>query len=347
MAPSLKIGLIGCGHIGRMVHLQNLRRMPGVEVVALAEADAQSLEAARTLVPRAAAFADYRELLERPEVDGVIVCLPNALHAEAASAALRSGKHLYLEKPLALTLDEGRELLVAWRGSDRVAMIGFSYRFNPLHLEVRRQLRLGRLGELVGARSVFTTAPHVAPAWKQTRRTGGGVLLDLASHHADLVRFWFGLNVREVRATVESQRSEGDCATLDLRLEGGALVQSFFATGAVDDDRFEIYGRAGKLSLDRYKSRSVRITGAKPALLQHVADAWDRIPRTRFAWDKLLSPTREPSFGLALAHFVEAARNGRQASPNFEDGFHSLAVILAAEESARTGRPTPVSPLPE
>jgi predicted dehydrogenase len=335
--------------MGGVVHLNNLRRLPHVEVVALAEPDAQRREAAKRLIPRASVFADYHELLDQPEIKAAIVCLPNALHAEAAIATLQSGKHLYLEKPLAVDLEDGRKLLEAWRRSGQVAMIGFSYRFNPLHLEVRRHLRAGLLGELIGARSVFTTAPHRVTEWKQTRHTGGGALLDLASHHVDLVRFWFGKEVIEVRAAVVSQRAEADCATLDLRLADGVLVQSFFSTGSVDDDRFEIYGRAGKLSLDRYNSWSVETTDVRGASgpLQRLSKALAWIPRSRFAVNKLLAPGREPSFAAAMAHFVAAAQSGQQASPNFEDGFHSLAVIIAAEESARTGRPVPVSPLPE
>jgi myo-inositol 2-dehydrogenase/D-chiro-inositol 1-dehydrogenase len=345
MAP-LRIGLIGCGHMGGVVHLNILRRLPNVEVVAVAEPDAQRREAASQQVPRATAFADYHKLLERSEIDATIICLPNALHAEAATAALQSGKHLYLEKPLAINLDDGRQLLDTWRHSERVMMIGFNYRFNPLHQEVRRYLQAEKLGELIGVRSVFTTAPHRMPEWKQRRQSGGGALLDLASHHVDLVRFWFNEEVIEVRASVRSQRVEADTATLELRLANGLLVQSFFSMSSVDDDRFEIYGRSGKLSLDRYNSWTVEITSPKrnPSLFRRFSQAVARLPRSRFAINKLFAQANEPSFAAALAHFVTAARNGGPASPDFDDGFRSLAVIIAAEESARTGGPVALRP---
>jgi len=168
--PPLRIGLIGCGHMGRVVHLNILRRLPQVEVVALAEPDAQRRKAASRKVPRAAVFADYHELLHRSEIDATVICLPNALHAEAATATLQSGKHLYLEKPLAINLDDGRKLLDVWRRSGQVAMIGFSYRFNPLHQQVRRHIQAGRLGELIAVRSAATckrrrssSGPGLAP----------------------------------------------------------------------------------------------------------------------------------------------------------------------------------------
>ncbi|HEV2715752.1 MAG TPA: Gfo/Idh/MocA family oxidoreductase [Terriglobales bacterium] len=345
----LRIGLIGCGHMGRFVHLNILRRLPQVEVVALAESDAQRRKAASRKVPRAAAFADYHELLDRSEIDATVICLPNALHAEAATAALQSGKHLYLEKPIAINLDDGRKLLEVWRRSGRVAMIGFSYRFNPLHQQVRRHIQAGRLGELIAVRSVFTTAPHLVPEWKQRRASGGGALLDLASHHVDLVRFWFDQRPLEVHATIKSERVEADTATLELRFANGLVIQSFFSMSSVDDDRFEIYGRNGKLSLDRYNSWAVQITSLtrSPSAFHRFSQAVAWLPRSRFAISKLFAQANEPSFAAALAHFVTAARNGAPASPDFEDGFQSLAVIIAAEESARTGHSVPLAPFPE
>ena len=188
---ALRIGLIGCGHMGRNVHLNNLRRLPQVNVVALAEPAAELRQAASQQAPGAAAFADYRELLERPEINAVVICLPNALHAEAATAALQTGRHVYLEKPLAINLEDGRKLLATWRDSGLVGMIGFNYRFNPLHQEVRRYLQTGQLGELVSVRSVFTTTPRRAPEWKQNegkrRRRAAGCGLTSCRPRALLV----------------------------------------------------------------------------------------------------------------------------------------------------------------
>jgi UDP-N-acetylglucosamine 3-dehydrogenase len=334
---ALRIALIGCGHVGRVVHLNNLLRMPQAEVVALAEQDGHRLKEASRMAPHAALFSDYRELLDRSKIDATIICLPNALHSEATIAALNSGKHVYLEKPLAINLEDGRKLLDAWRRSGRVGMIGFSYRFNPLHQDLRRRLRAGELGELVGVRSIFTTPPHRVALWKQKRSSGGGALLDLGSHHIDLVRFWFNEEVRQVRANVRSQQFEADTATLELRLSNGLLVESFFSMCSVDDDRFEIYGRKGKLSLDRYNSWAVEITSQNCNSFRRFSQAMAWLPRSGFAIRKFLRKGREPSFAAALKHFVSAAQTGEQVRPDFEDGFHSLAVIIAAEESAKIG----------
>src|SRR5262245_25838070 len=112
---NLKVGLIGCGRISQWVHMGNLARLPNVEIGALAEGDADRREAAAHQVPKAAVFSDYHELLEMRDVDAVIICLPNALHAQAGIAAMERGKHVYLEKPLATSLAEGRRVVEAWR----------------------------------------------------------------------------------------------------------------------------------------------------------------------------------------------------------------------------------------
>ena len=153
--PPLKIGVVGCGHIGRLVHCESLRRLPNVEITGLADADPIQLQSARSQFPGVRAFADYVELLGQPDIEAVVICLPNALHAVAAIEAFERGKHVYLEKPLAVALDEGRAAVDAWRRAGRVGMIGFNYRLNPLHQQMRSHIRDGAIGELIGARSLW------------------------------------------------------------------------------------------------------------------------------------------------------------------------------------------------
>lgn len=340
----LRIGLIGCGHIGRLVHLETLRRLPNAHVVSLADTEADSLKVAHGRMPGARTFTDYRTLLDAEDIDAVVICLPNALHAEAAISALERNKHVYLEKPIAGSLAEGQAVLEAWRRSGRVGMIGFNYRFNPLHREMRRRIQSGAIGQPVGMRSVWTTAAQRLPAWKAARVTGGGVLLDLSSHHFDLIRFWFDQDIVEVHANVRSERSEDDTAAVQARLANGLLVQSFFSLSSIEDEQFEIYGSTGKLSFHRFKSWDVELERpqARSVARRFLGRAISALPRTRFVLNKLRSPGLEPSFSAALAEFVSAAQRGEQIHPDLNDGFKSLALVIAAEESARLG--TPVKP---
>jgi myo-inositol 2-dehydrogenase/D-chiro-inositol 1-dehydrogenase len=336
----LKIGLMGCGRIAELVHLPILTHLPDVELVALAEVDPGRLEKTNHLVPKAITFDNYEKLLEMKEVEAVVICLPNALHAKATITALEQGKHVYLEKPLATSLDDARKVLEAWKHSGKIGMMGYNYRFNELYQVTKQHLQAGRLGKLVGARSIFSTTGENLADWLQTRLTGGGVLLDLASHHIDLIRFFFGQEVREVFASVRSLHGEDDSAMLQLKLSNDLIVQSFFSKRSIPEERFEVYGQTGKLFVDRYLSLNVEING--PTLdfirlrrLWHELKAFAHIP---YLLNKIRTPVYEPSYREAMAYFVTAIRTHRPATPDFYDGYRSLMIIEAAEESARTGR---------
>jgi predicted dehydrogenase len=339
MAP-LRVGIIGCGGIARSVHLPILRALPGAELVALAETDSARLHDASRHVPGAARFADYRELLRLRSLDAVVICVPTALHAQVALAAFQHRKHVYLEKPVATCLADALEVLEAQQRAGVVGMVGFNYRFNPLYEAARRQIAAGRLGELVSAHSVFAASAPGLPAWKHARASGGGVLLDLACHHVDLVRFFFSQEVSAVSAHLRSQRSDGDSAAVQLRLAGGLLVQSFFSLCAVEEDRFEVYGRAGKLTVDRYWSLDVEISESirRAARLKRWVRSVQSVARLPYLIRKMREPCGEPSYRTALRRFVAAARSGSPASPDLLDGCRSLAVIEAAEQSAAHGR---------
>lgn len=308
--------------------------------MALADSDPQRLQEAKERAPEAIAVAQYHDLLAMPEVEAVLICLPSALHAEAAVAALERGKHVYLEKPLATTLADACAVLAAERRAGVTTMIGFNLRFHPLFQAAKQHVQAGRLGALVGVRSVLTAGVSSLAPWKQRRESGGGVLLDLASHHIDLVHFLFEQRVQEVSAEVWSQRSEDDSAMLHLRLADGLRVQSFFSLHTVEEDRFEIYGQTGKLAVDRHWSVDVEMTqaGAGVSRKKLLSRSLRSLTRSPFALEKIAAPRREPSYHTALEHFVMAVRAGQSASPNFRDGYRSLAVIAAAEEAAQTRR---------
>jgi len=331
----LKVGVMGCGRIAQSVHLPVLTHLPGVQLVALAEVDPERLKKAILFAPKAVPCNHYKKLLEIDEVEAVVICLPNDLHAEAAIASLELGKHLYLEKPLATTLVEGRKILNAWQKAGTVGMIGFNFRFHPLYKAAGQAIRSGRIGDLVSVRSVFSTAMQYSAPGEQSRQTRG-LLLDLASHHVDLIHYFLGQEVQNVWASV---RPPDDAATLELQFTTGLLAQSFFSWNAVEEDRFEFYGRKGKIAMDRYLSLDLEFTDPlrtfdRPKQLWRWIGSLGKIP---YALNKVFSPMHEPSYQSALQNFVSAVKTNRPASPDLKDGYHSLEMIKAAEESARTG----------
>jgi predicted dehydrogenase len=339
VTTTLRTGLIGCGRVAQRVHLPLLADLPRTQLVAVAETDPRLREQAGRQAG-CTTVSDYEALLDMPEVDAVVICVPSGFHAEVTVEALNRGKHVYLEKPLATNLEQARSVLSALERAGKVGMIGFNYRFHRAYRELKEHLRSGRFGAWVAARTVLATPEETLPDWKRRRESGGGALLDQASHHFDLIRFLFEDEIEEVSAQLRSQRSEGDTATVQVTLAGGLVVQSFLSINTVNEDRFEVYAEKARLSVDRYRSPSVEVvtdSGSIPG--SHVLrTGLNLLKDSGYIWETYRSPGREPSFRSALAHFVKTVREGGQPSPSFHDGYLSLAAVLAAEESVRSGR---------
>jgi predicted dehydrogenase len=349
-ASPVAVAVVGCGEIARTVHLPVLRGLPGVRVTALAEPDPVRRAAARALVPDAEAFDSAEPLLAAATADAVVVAAATGAHADLAVSVLDAAKHLYLEKPIATTRLDAHRVLDAWVRSGRVGMMGFNYRANPLLEAARARLRTGAIGRVVAVRTVFSTyAPdeRSRDAWRRARASGGGALLDLESHHVDLARWLSGEEITRVSAHVRSHRAEDDTASLLLELSGGATADVLVSLASSEDDRVEVYGDAGRLVVDRYHAHAVRVeslrAGASPlARAARLASSAYALP---YALAKRRSVGHEPSFARALGTFVDRVREGCQGRPDLADGAASLAVVLAAEESSRTGATVAVTPL--
>jgi predicted dehydrogenase len=336
----VRIGILGCGSIARAAHLRSLTRVGGARVVALADPSPANLDDARHLAPDARAVSDYTDVLAMSDVDAVIIALPPPLHADAAIAAIQAGKHVYVEKPLATTVADAERVAAAWRRSGVTAMMGFNYRFNPLVQQARKQIAAGNVGDVVSVRTVFTTPRRSIPVWKQQRQSGGGVLLDLAVHHIDLIRFLLASEVAHVSADICSVQSEHDTALLQLGLTNGCSAQAMFSLCTVDDDRFEVYGSAGRLTIDRYRSLRVGMTGvaARNGLGAAATRLAGEVMGAPYALQKLRAPLHDPSFPAAMEAFVRSVENGTIASPSLDDGLRAAIVVEAAESSASSRR---------
>lgn len=346
----LRIGVLGCGQIALGTHLPILTRLAGVEIAAMAEPDLRLRGKAADLAPEAITVTDWREVVNHEEVDAVIVCLPTAMHAEAAIAVLNARKPLYLEKPIASELPDALRLLEAARSIGTTAMVGFHLRFHPLIVQLKEQLKSGRIGRILAARSIFSTHAPAMPGWKADRKSGGGVLLDLASHHIDLVRFIFDAEVEEVFARTDTIQSEEDTATLDLRLGGGVTAQSFFSLRSVEENQIELLGTEGRLRVDLYRSAGVefaapfRDADAKAFVTGLPETAWRRA--SQIIASRTVGSPLTCAYRAALVEFVRAASSGEKAACTLEDGYASLATIDAAEQSVRTNAPVRLSAAP-
>jgi predicted dehydrogenase len=336
-------GVIGCGVIAYWTHLRELQRLPGVRLVAAADPDAAARERAAKLagIP---VHEQAGDLLARSDIDAVVISAPTLLHSELGIAAARARKHFYLEKPIAHSAAQANLLAHAVREAGICAAIGFNRRCHPLYRDARDLIGAGRLGAIRAVSSSFNEpiSSDAMPSWKRARNTGGGVLLDLASHHADLLRWFLGDEASEVEARIHSRATEDDEAWMRVTMRDGVVAQSYFSFLAGRADFLEFFGERGTLRLDRHRSSlSLRLArrfgyGVRSAFLMP--------SRETLAW-RLMRPARpsyEPSYRKSLAEFVEAIRGRPSRAASIADGLRSLEIVLAAEESSRTSRPAPL-----
>lgn len=209
MEKKINLGLIGLGFIGK-VHLINCLKINSVKVTAAADISKKALNFARELGVKQL-FTDYNELLKDREIDAVIISLPTFLHAPCAIKAAEEEKHIFLEKPIARSLEEGKKIISAVEKHHVKLMIGYPMRFYSSFESLKKEIESGILGEIqtahavnIGAGPFFhrieTAAPQPVPEWWFNKElSGGGALLDLGSHMINLARWYFG-EVEEIKA---------------------------------------------------------------------------------------------------------------------------------------------------
>jgi myo-inositol 2-dehydrogenase/D-chiro-inositol 1-dehydrogenase len=340
MPGTLRVGVIGCGTIAYWAHLRLLARMDGVELVAAADPDPRARDAAARLVKRPV-FERAEDIFARNDIDAVVICAPTHLHHELALAACAAHKHFFLEKPLATDLQQGRQVLAAAAKAGVITMMGFNRRFHPVIEQARAIIAQGRVGRVHAVQIVSCEPPAAGgmPEWRKHRASGGGVLLELASHHIDLLRWLLDDEVGQVEARITSQTTDADSAWLRLTMVRGVEVQSFFSFRPSLGDSIQLLGEGGSLRIDRSRQtpefRVARRFGYGSRRLR----SWPRIANLRWCLGRLARPSYDPSRRRALKLFVALTRGESVDAPTLEDGMRSLEVVLAAEKSAREGQP--------
>ncbi|MBD0316792.1 MAG: Gfo/Idh/MocA family oxidoreductase [Nitrospiraceae bacterium] len=340
--PVVRIGFIGCGRVTDELHLPALKQLRGAEIVGLADTDPHALRRASRHVRATHLVADYQDLLKVDSIEAVAVCVPPQQHVEVALAALDAGKHLLIEKPLALTLKDCDRLITRASSTNRTVMVGFNTRWHRLARHARALVEQGGLGPLDLIRSVRTSGHHTVPEWRKTRANGGGVLLDLAIHHFDLWHYLVQAEVEEVTAYTRSELREDESAAVIARMSNGALATVACAERTYQNNVIEICGRAGSLTLSFYRFDGLEYASETdfPGSLRSRMDAVKRlvqelpqaILRLRQGGEWLLSYREE------WRHFIASLRQGSAVGCSLHDGRRALAVAAAAIESASTGR---------
>jgi myo-inositol 2-dehydrogenase / D-chiro-inositol 1-dehydrogenase len=339
----VRVGVLGCGVIAYWVHLRLLQNLPGAKLVAASDPDPDARARARTLM-RAPVVEDSQQLLENDDIDAVVICAPTHLHADLATAACKAGKHVFLEKPIATNAADSLRVVNAAEEAGVSTMLGFNRRFHPMFEQARAMIASGELGRVRAVQTAFCEPMPLTEMaqWRRSRSTGGGVLLDLASHHVDLLRWFLDDEIEFADATISSDVSDHDSATVALSLRRGAQVQSFFSYRTGRADFVEFIGEKATLRVDRHEPTFKLKVGRRfgyGTRTRHVVPS-----RSVAAWrvQRLVRPFRDPSYRRALGAFVGSIRGAAPSLASFSDGARSLDVILAAEASAKAHAPARV-----
>ena len=192
---TIRVGVIGCGHWGPN-HIRNFSTLAGSSVAACADTNAERLRAMKRLFPALATMSDYRQLLAAPNVDAVVVATPTATHHAIASEALRRGKHVLVEKPLALTVAHSRELGRLARAQHRVLVVGHTFLFNTGIRKLKECIASGEVGKVYYLHAARTNLGPI--------RRDAGVVWDLASH--DVAIFNYLLNAEPLEVSARAER---------------------------------------------------------------------------------------------------------------------------------------------
>lgn len=328
----LRIGLVGAGAVG-VLHAEAAERVPQVVVTAVADVDES---AARRLaqVCGAAWYTDHRALLDAGAVDAVLVNTPHARHAGIVVDAAGAGVAVLVEKPLATSLADCDAMAGACADAGVCLAVGHIQHFLPDKVAAFRAIADGAVGapRLVVDRRSTDYTPGSRPAWfLDPGLAGGGVLANLGAHCIDRAQWLTGQDAVAVSATVvrpDGYRVETDVvARLDLN--GGATAAiSVLGSGVPGPDLVTVVGERGTVAADPRAGAVLRAGGTTRQLSR---PAPDDIPR---------------AFADQLTAFVASVRDGAPPAVDVAYGRRVVATVLAGYESARTGRPIPVSEPP-
>lgn len=328
-----------------MVHLEALDAHDGVELCAIAESNPDVLRDAAQRARISVTYEDWRLAIDDDRVEAVVICLPTALHADAATAAFEARKHVFVEKPVATTAEDARRVANAWRTSGKVGVVGFNQRFQPVVRRLKRSLQADEVGQVTSARSVMSSEARGLPEWKRTRASGGGALLDLGSHVIDTTRYLFERRIVDVSGAIESVRTEDDTAAFTMRLDGGPTIQAQVTLAGILETRFEVLGDRGRLIADRNRG-TLTLEPLHPPY-GRVAHARAGVTAAARGAKTIVRPPSPMASNRAIIDaFIDAVMNSRHPSPDIEDGCRSLDVVLAAEESHRRGKTVEISTVP-
>jgi len=338
-------GIIGCGNIGP-VHAESLQHVRNAKLVAVSDLNGKS---AKKLTAKYGGepYTDYRQMLERPDVDAVSLCVPSGLRAEIAEDCAKAGKHILSEKPLEVTTKRIDRIIKATDKAGVLLGCIFQSRFTEDSQLIHKAVQDGRFGKLVLGDAYIkwyrSQEYYDSGAWRGTKKIdGGGALMNQGIHQIDLL-LWFMGPAKQVQAQAATVAHEGleveDLATAMIQFESGAygVIEGSTAVWPGHSARVEVHGTNGSAVMEDGALKFWRFDKRKPV---------DKKIEARLNAESVLgSGAADPLAGLKIEghrrqiqDFAEAIQKGRLPMVEGREGRRAVALIEAIYKSAATGR---------
>ncbi|MFK3960315.1 Gfo/Idh/MocA family protein [Guptibacillus hwajinpoensis] len=332
----LKIGVIGCGSIAKHRHLPEYAANTQIKIAAVC--DIVKTRADETAVLYGAkSYESYEELLQNSEIDAVSVCTPNYLHAPISIAALKAGKHVLCEKPMATSRADAEEMIETARTSGKKLMIAHNQRFVPSHTKARDILASGEIGKVYSFRTAFG---HPGPeGWSvdgkdswffEKEKAFIGAMGDLGVHKTDLIRYLLNEEIVEVGSFVETSAKEfatvDDNAVCILKSESGIIgtLAASWAYTASEDNSTIIYGEKAILRLEDDPVNSLVVQYQTGEVVKYELGGIQT------------NDSGGQSSSQVIDKFVDSILSDKDVPVSGMEGMNSLQVVLAALESNET-----------
>ncbi|MCP5543537.1 MAG: Gfo/Idh/MocA family oxidoreductase [Akkermansiaceae bacterium] len=348
----LRVGVIGTGAFADVCHIPGVQSHPDAEVAAVY---GRRIEAARELAGKhgvSCATDDFDALCADPDIDAITIASANVVHAEQAIAALRNGKHVFCEKPLAMNAAEAREMAIAAEESGKVHQVAFTFRYNYGLRELRRRIAAGDIGRPFFARIQYDRWDGLTDGWRTSWRekkqfAGAGMLFDLGSHLFDITRHVLGpidsvIGYTHVVPREAPDKDSGEMVRVEtddmvnawIRHENGLRGQFFISRVTPPFAQLgylEIVGEQGALKAALSRGGVDFLKASSPT-----SPEWMDLPLPEEANDRV-----PHALGLMMRSFVDACHRGAidaELDADFHDGLAAQLAMSALLDSQEHDR---------
>ncbi|MEE9615588.1 MAG: Gfo/Idh/MocA family oxidoreductase [Anaerolineae bacterium] len=330
---AVRIALTGTGYIAK-IHAQAIQNTLEAEIVAVANHRPESMQAFAAEFGISRQCPDVDALLADGDVDALVVCTPNYLHAPQAIAALKAGVHVMVEKPMAMNAAEAKTMLEASQASGVLLMVAHCWRFHPEVLWLREQVEAGRMGKIVRTKGYGVHVNWGPAGWfTQKEFAGGGAMADMGIHAVDTARFLLGdpqpVSVYARIGTYYKDLEVDDTGVVIVNWEND--IASYLESGwwqPYSDGReatTQLYGTSGFGQI--FPVRLI-VPSARPFEAEEVEIGYTPVGD---------SGDLQVMYDAQVAYFVKCLREGRQPNPGGAEGLVNMRVVDAAYKSAESG----------